>query len=239
MSKVLDLKVLNKFAMTMQLKVASTRLATRGFGNCVCMNTLDFINFSGGADMMTPMKPNLEFVATNMCGQVFCVKYHEDVQRGFVHVSPNIRDELELAFGTIVALSPEYFGSKNVAKSICFEVDAKPQEHESTRVLLETGEFTIFRLGQVVRYHGTDAQRQYTVRSMEPSNAWLIANKWTTNTTFEYKPDTLLESIDAAKQALQVAKKVVREKELRLVELEAQLSSQQEVGAKLSEVVVK
>jgi hypothetical protein len=85
----------------MQLKVASSRLAARGFDNCVCMNTLDFINFSGGADMQTPMKPNLEFVAAELCGQVVCVKYHGDVQRGFVHVAPNIREELELAFGTI------------------------------------------------------------------------------------------------------------------------------------------
>ena len=221
----------------MQLIVASTRLTAHGFDNCVCMNTLDFINFSGGADTKTPMKPNFLFVATNMCGQVLCVKYHGDVQRGFVHVAPNIQEELELAFGTIVSLSPVYFGSKNVAKSICFECDAKPQKDESTRVLLEMGEFTIFRLGQVVP--ATDGRGQYTVRSTEPPNAWLIANRYTTNTTFECKPDTLLESIEATKQDIEAAKKAVQEKEQCLVELEAQLASQQEVGTKLSEVVVK
>jgi hypothetical protein len=202
------------------------------------MNTLDFINFSGGADMRTPMKPNFLFVATNMCGQALCVRYHEDVQRGFVHVAPNIQEELELAFGTIVSLSPVYFDSKNVAKSICFEVDEKPQEHESTRVFHDTGEFTIVRLGQVVRYHGKDARRQYTVRSMEPPNTWCIANIYTTHTTFEYKPDTLLESIEATKQDIEHMKKTVQEKMQHLVELEAQLASQQE-AASLSEVVVK
>ena len=223
----------------MQLKVASSRLAARGFDNCVCMNTLDFINFSGGADMKTPMKPNLEFVAAELCGQVVCVKYHEGTQRGFVHVAPNIREELELAFGTIVSLIHVYFGSKNVAKSICFEVDAKVQKHESSRVFHGTGEVTIFRVGQIVRYRGPDAQRQYTVRSMVPPNTWGIADIWTnTIATFEHNNEPLLESIDAAKQDLEAAKKVVKEKEQCLVELEAQLASQQE-AASLSEVVVK
>jgi hypothetical protein len=123
--------------------------------------------------------------------------------------------------------------------SICFEVDAKVQKHESSRVFHQTGEVTIFRVGQIVRYRGPDAQRQYTVRSMVPPNTWGIADIWTnTIATFEHNNESLQERIESVRQDLEHMKKVVQDKEQHLVELEAQLASQQE-AASLSEVVVK